>query len=66
MKKGLLKNILGDIFTTGTGAALGFPTIEEGIHTLPTDRTTGIIKIIIGVGTLLLGLLTTTKPQNGI
>lgn len=66
MKKGLLKNILGDIFTTGTGAALGFPTIQEGILLLPVDKTQGIIKIVIGVGTLLLGLLTTTKSKDGI
>jgi len=66
MKKGFLKNILGDIFTSGAGASLGLPTIQEGIETLPVDKTQGIIKIVIGVGTLLLGLLTTTKTKDGI
>lgn len=66
MKKGFLKNILGDIFTSGVGAGLGLPTIQEGIETLPVDKAQGIIKIVIGVGTLLLGLLTTTKTKDGI
>ncbi len=61
MKKGFLKNILSDLFTSGTGAALGLPTIQEGIETLPADKTTGVLKIVIGVGTLLLGLFSTTK-----
>jgi hypothetical protein len=61
MKKGFLKHILGDLFTTGGGMALGIPTIQEGLEVLPTDRTTGILKLVIGVGTLLLGLFSTTK-----
>lgn len=64
MKKGFLKNILGDLFTSGTGAALGLPTIQEGIEALPTNKHIGVLKIVIGVGTLLLGLISTTKnPQ---
>lgn len=60
MKK-LFKNILGDLVTTGTGAALGIPTIQEGLQALPIDKTTGILKLVIGVGTLILGLLSSTK-----
>ena len=61
MKKGFFKNILGDLLKSGTGAALGLPTIQDGIETLPTNKHVGVLKIIIGVGTLLLGLITTTK-----
>ena len=64
MKKGFLKNILGDLFTTGAGATLGLPTISEGITLLPVDRFTGILKIIIGTGTLILGLVTTAKQPK--
>ena len=64
MKKGFLKNILGDLFTTGAGATLGLPTISEGIELLPIDRFTGILKIIIGTGTLILGLVTTAKQPK--
>ena len=64
MKKGFLKNILGDLFTTGAGATLGLPTISEGIELLPVDRFTGILKIIIGTGTLILGLVTTAKQPK--
>ena len=63
MKKGILKNIFGDIFTSTAGTALGVPTIVEGIETLPADKATGILKIIIGAGTLLLGLLTSAKSK---
>jgi hypothetical protein len=48
MKKGFLKNILGDLFTTGAGTALGLPTIQDGIETLPTNKAVGIVKIVIG------------------
>jgi hypothetical protein len=64
MKKGILKNIFGDLFTSTAGTALGVPTIAEGIELLPTDRAAGIIKIIIGAGTLVLGLLTSAKGKN--
>jgi len=64
MKKGFLKNILGDLFTSSAGAALGLPTISEGIELLPVDRFTGILKIVIGTGTLLLGLITTAKQPK--
>lgn len=60
MKK-LFKNILGDLVTTTSGAALGIPTIQEGLQTLPVDKTTGVLKLIIGIGTLILGLISTTK-----
>jgi hypothetical protein len=63
MKKGLLKNILGDLTTTIGGGALGIPTIKEGIELLPLDRAQGIIKIVIGVGTVILGLLTKAKAD---
>jgi hypothetical protein len=64
MKK-LFKNIFGDLFTSASGAALGLPTIIEGIETLPSDKATGIAKILIGAGTLFLGLLSRVKndPQ---
>ena len=62
MKK-LIKNIFGDLFTSGAGAALGLPTIIEGIETLPNDKATGIGKIIVGAGTLLLGLLSRIKQD---
>jgi len=57
MKK-LFKNIFGDLITSTGGAVLGLPTIIEGVEILPTDKAQGVIKIVIGVGTLLLGLLT--------
>jgi hypothetical protein len=63
MKKGLFKNILGDLTTTIGGGALGIPTIKEGIELLPMDRAQGIIKIVIGVGTVILGLLTKAKAN---
>jgi hypothetical protein len=63
MKKGLLKNILGDLTTTIGGGALGIPTIKEGIELLPLDKAQGIIKIVIGVGTVILGLLTKAKAD---
>lgn len=63
MKKGLFKNIFGDLTTTIGGGVLGLPTITEGIELLPTDRTQGIIKIVIGVGTLVLGLLSKAKAE---
>jgi hypothetical protein len=63
MKKGLLKNILGDLTTSIGGGALGIPTIKEGIELLPLDRAQGIIKIVIGVGTVMLGLLTKAKAD---
>jgi hypothetical protein len=63
MKKGLFKNILGDLTTTIGGGALGIPTIKEGIELLPLDRAHGIIKIVIGVGTVILGLLTKAKAD---
>ena len=62
--KNIFKNVLGDLLTSGTGAALGIPTIKEGIEILPVDKTTGVLKITIGVATLLLGLLTTTKGKH--
>ena len=66
MKK-LFKNIFADVVTTTAGTALGLPTIVEGIEILPADKTTGILKIIIGAGTLILGLLTSAKTkQDGI
>jgi len=64
MKKGFFKNILGDLLTSGAGAGLGLPTIQDGIETLPVNQTQGILKIVIGVGTLLLGLLSTTKAAQ--
>lgn len=63
MKKGILKNILGDLTTTIGGSVLGLPTIKDGIELLPVDKTQGILKIIIGVGTVLLGLLTKAKTN---
>jgi hypothetical protein len=63
MKKGLFKNILGDLTTSIGGGALGIPTIKEGIELLPLDRAQGIIKIVIGVGTVILGLLTKAKAD---
>jgi hypothetical protein len=63
MKKGLLRNILGDLTTTIGGGALGLPTITEGIELLPVDKTQGILKIVIGVGTVILGLLTKAKAN---
>ena len=63
MKKGLFKNILGDLTTTIGGGALGIPTIKEGIELLPLDKAQGIIKIVIGVGTVILGLLTKAKAN---
>jgi len=63
MKKGLFKNILGDLTTTIGGGALGIPTIKEGIELLPMDSAQGIIKIVIGVGTVILGLLTKAKAD---
>jgi hypothetical protein len=63
MKKGLLKNIFGDLATTIGGGALGLPTISEGIELLPVDKTQGILKIVIGVGTVILGLLTKAKAN---
>jgi hypothetical protein len=63
MKKGLLRNILGDLTTTIGGSALGLPTISEGIELLPVDKTQGILKIVIGVGTVILGLLTKAKAN---
>jgi len=63
MKKGIFKNILGDLTTTIGGGALGIPTIKEGIELLPLDRAQGIIKIVIGVGTVILGLLTKAKAD---
>jgi hypothetical protein len=63
MKKGLLRNILGDLTTTIGGGALGLPTISEGIELLPVDKTQGILKIVIGVGTVILGLLTKAKAN---
>jgi hypothetical protein len=65
MKK-LIKNIFGDLSTSTSGAALGLPTIIEGIETLPADRATGILKITIGVGTLLLGLFSRVKADKNI
>ena len=59
-----LKNILGDLFTTTSGVALGLPTIKEGIETISQDKTTGILKLVVGVGTLLLGLFSTTKTEK--
>ena len=64
MKKGILKNIFGDILTSTAGTALGVPTIAEGIELLPQDKASGIIKIVIGVGTLLLGLLSKAKAEQ--
>lgn len=63
MKKELLKNILGDLTTTIGGSVLGLPTIKDGIELLPVDKTQGILKIIIGVGTVILGLLTKAKAN---
>jgi hypothetical protein len=63
MKKGLLKNILGDLTTTIGGSVLGLPTIKDGIELLPIDKTQGILKIVIGVGTVILGLLTKAKAN---
>ena len=63
MKK-LFKNILGDLVTSGSGAALGIPSIQEGLQTLPTDKATGILKLVIGIGTLILGLLSSTKNAD--
>ena len=64
MKRNIFKHIFGDLFTSGVGASLGIPTIQEGIEALPTDRFTGIVKIAIGVGTLLLGLFSTSKTAE--
>jgi hypothetical protein len=55
--KNLFKNIFGDLFTTTAGAVLGVPEIIEGFETLPADKTAGILKLTVGIGTLLLGLL---------
>jgi hypothetical protein len=63
MKKGLLKNILGDLTTTIGGSVLGLPTIKDGIELLPVDKAQGILKIVIGVGTVILGLLTKAKAN---
>jgi hypothetical protein len=63
MKKGLFKNIFGDLATTIGGGVLGMPTITEGIELLPIDKTQGILKIIIGVGTVILGLLSKAKAN---
>jgi hypothetical protein len=64
MKRNIFKHILGDLFTTGGGMALGIPTIQDGIELLPVNKTAGILKLVIGVGTLLLGLLTTTNHPD--
>jgi hypothetical protein len=57
----LFKNIFGDLFTSTAGAVLGIPEIIEGFETLPADKTTGILKLTVGIGTLLLGLLSKIK-----
>jgi hypothetical protein len=56
MKK-LINNIFGDLFTSTAGTLLGIPTIMEGIEAAQTDKATGILKITIGVSTLILGLI---------
>jgi hypothetical protein len=56
MKK-LIHNIFGDLFTSTAGTLLGIPTIMEGIEIASTDKATGILKITIGVSTLILGLI---------
>jgi hypothetical protein len=63
MKK-IFKNIFGDLWTSTAGTILGVPEIMEGIETLPNDRANGLLKITIGVGTLLLGLLTRVKEDK--
>lgn len=62
--KNLIKNIFGDLFTSSAGAALGIPTILEGIEVVGTDKPTGILKITIGIGTLLLGLISKVKEKG--
>jgi hypothetical protein len=62
MKK-LIKNIFGDLFTSTAGTLLGVPTIMDGIETASTDKATGILKITIGVSTLILGLI--SKIREG-
>ena len=62
--KNLIKNIFGDLFTSSAGAALGIPTILEGIEVVATDKPTGILKITIGLGTLLLGLISKVKEKG--
>lgn len=62
--KNLIKNIFGDLFTSSAGAALGIPTILEGIEVVGTDKPTGILKITIGLGTLLLGLISKVKEKG--
>jgi hypothetical protein len=62
MKK-LIKNIFGDLFTSTAGTLLGVPTIIEGIETASTDKASGILKITIGISTLILGLI--SKIREG-
>jgi hypothetical protein len=62
MKK-LIHNIFGDLFTSTAGTLLGRPTIMEGIEIASTDKATGILKITIGVSTLILGLI--SKIREG-
>lgn len=62
--KNIIKNIFGDLFTSSAGAALGIPTILEGIEVVGTDKPTGILKITIGLGTLLLGLISKVKEKG--
>ena len=62
MKK-LINNIFGDLFTSTAGTLLGIPTIMEGIEVAQTDKATGILKITIGVSTLILGLI--SKIREG-
>lgn len=62
--KNIIKNIFGDLFTSSAGAALGIPTILEGIEVVGTDKPTGILKITIGIGTLLLGLISKVKEKG--
>lgn len=62
--KNLFKNIFGDLFTSSAGAVLGVPTIIEGIETIGTDKPTGILKLTIGISTLLLGLISKIKEKG--
>lgn len=63
MKK-LIKNIFGDMFTSTAGTLLGIPTIIEGIETANTDKASGILKITIGISTLILGLISRIKEAK--
>ena len=61
----LIKNLFGDIFTAAVGSVAGVPEIIEGAGQLSeADKLPGILKLIQGVVIVLLGALSSTKPEQ--